>query len=289
MALAGVFAFSAKAVLVRLCYQYNVDAISILLLRMAFALPFYIVITAVDAHRNPRAALSRKDILWILGLGFIGYYLSSFLDFSGLKYIPAGMERLVLFVYPTIVVFISKYAFGKPVTRSQMIAIGVTYIGIAVAFVGKFEMGGISETAKGIGFVLCSAITYAFYLAGSGDILPRVGTVRFTGYAMMVSCAVVIIHFAIAGKADLFSLPAPVYGYTLIMAVFSTVLPSYLISGATSMIGASNVSILGSVGPFLTIFLEVILLGETVGIYHIIGTVFVIAGIVYLNRKSVKG
>lgn len=253
---------------------------------MVFALPFYIAITAADAIRNQRTRLSGTDKVWILGLGLAGYYLSSFLDFSGLQYIPAGMERLVLFVYPTIVVFISRYFFDKPVTRNHIIAIGITYLGIGVAFIGKAEMGNAADTVKGVLFVLGSAITYAFYLAGSGDVLPRVGTVRFTGYAMMVSSVAVIIHFSVLGTSDIFNLPMPVYGYTLIMAVFSTVLPSYLISGATNKIGASTVSILGSVGPFLTIFLEVMLLGETVGVFQMAGTALVIAGIVYLSRKQ---
>lgn len=285
MALTGVVAFSAKAVLVKLCFQYDVDALTILLLRMAFALPFYIVITIVDAYRNPSAPLTGKDGLWMVALGLMGYFMSSFLDFSGLKYIPAGMERLILFVYPTIVVLLSKYTFGKPVTRRQLVAIGITYVGIAAAFGGRFSTGSSDGTMTGVVLVFFAAVSYAFYLVGSGNMIPRVGIVRFTGYAMMVSCAAVIATFAAAGKADVLNLPGPVYGYTLIMAVFSTVLPTYLISAATSKIGASSVSILGSAGPFLTVGLEVMLLGETVGVFQALGTAIVIAGIVYLNKK----
>lgn len=285
MALAGVVAFSAKAVLVKLCYQYHVDALTVLLLRMAFALPFYIVITVVDAYRTPSERLSGTDKLWIVALGLLGYYMSSFLDFSGLRYIPAGMERLILFVYPTIVVVLSKYMFGKPVTRRQLIAIGITYVGIVAAFGGKFGTGVSDGTVTGAALVFGAAVSYAFYLAGSGSIIPRVGIVRFTGYAMMVSCAAVIANYALTGTSDILHLPPPVYGYTLVMAVFSTVLPTYLISAATSKIGASSVSILGSAGPFLTVGLEVLLLGETVGVFQVLGTAIVIAGIVYLNKK----
>lgn len=285
MGLAGVVAFSAKAVLVKLCYQYRVDPVTILLLRMSFALPFYIAITAIDTCRNPRSPLAAKDKLWIVALGLMGYYLSSLLDFTGLQYITAGMERLVLFVYPTIVVILSKYMFAKPVTRRQIAAIGITYVGIIAAFGGQVDVGDPAAAITGAGFVFCSALTYAFYLTVSGDVIPRVGIVRFTGYAMMVSCAAIVAHFAVVGKADLLALPAPVYGYTLIMAVFSTVLPTYLVSAATSKIGAPNVSILGIAGPFMTVGLEVLLLGETVGVFQIFGTAIVIAGIVYLNKK----
>jgi len=287
MALTGVVAFSGKAVLVKLCYTYGASPVSVLLLRMLFALPIYIAIALYDhKKRKGNNKLQAKDATMIFLLGLLGYYLSSFLDFSGLLYIDASLERLVLFAYPTMVVIISRFLFKKTITKRQVLAIAVTYAGIVLAFADRIELRASNGTMIGTLLVFACAITYAFYLAGSGELIPRVGTVRFTAYAIIVSCIAVITHYCIFSDVELQTIPTEVYWLCFIMALFSTVLPSFLISEAISRIGAPNVSILGSAGPFSTIALAIIFLDEHITVFQIAGTVVVIGGIVLLNKKK---
>jgi drug/metabolite transporter (DMT)-like permease len=285
MALTGIVAFSAKAVLVKLCYRYQVPVVSVLLLRMLMALPFYVVIGIVDARKHNYAPMQGKDMMWLFILGFVGYYLSSFLDFSGLQYIEAGLERIILFIYPTIVVLISALLLKKSIGGNHIIAIVLTYLGVIVAFSGKVSFHAGHDVWLGVILIFMCAVTYASYLAGSGQLIPRLGSVRFTTYAMLIASGCVILHYLFTEQFKLFSFHPMVYVYALIMATMSTVLPSYLISGAIQRIGAAHTSVLGSVGPFSTIILAYIFLNETITVYQLVGTCIVIAGIVILNRK----
>ncbi|MBX2843659.1 MAG: DMT family transporter [Flammeovirgaceae bacterium] len=281
-ALAGAVFFSAKAVMVKLAYQYEIDPVSLLLLRMVFALPFYIVIGF--RHRLKNNNITQKDYLWVIAAGFVGYYLASYFDFFGLQYISASYERLILFIYPTLVVILSRIIFKKPITKVQLIAIALTYVGIYVAFMENLGMEDNKNFLLGGFFIFLSALTYASYLMGSGWLIPKFGTQKFTSYAMIVSCICVIIHFAFQNKSDLFGYTWEVYALGLAMALFSTVIPSFMISEAIKRLEASNVSIIASVGPISTIILAAIFLNEEITGFQVVGTIIVILGVILVGR-----
>ncbi|MER3373654.1 MAG: DMT family transporter [Allomuricauda sp.] len=282
----GVVLFSSKAVMVKLAYQYQVDTLDLLMFRMFFSLPFYILILFVIRKKRSTLEIKTKDYLWLLAFGFVGYYLASYFDFLGLNYIKAGLERIILFVYPTIVVFLSWLFFREKITKVQSMAIVITYIGVVVTFWNELEIVG-NEAFVGGFLVLLSAITYASYLVGSGWLIPKFGVLRFTCYAMIVSTFCIFIHYTLSGDWDLFNYPLPVYGYGLAMAIFATLIPSFLVSASIKRLGASNFSILGSLGPVSTILLAYVFLAEKLTYWQLLGMLIVIFGVTYLslNRK----
>lgn len=285
IALAGVLLFSAKAVLVKLCYTYNIDTVTILMLRMGFALPFFVVIGALNKETD-KQKLNVKALLIIICLGILGYYGASYFDFLGLKYVDASLERLILYVYPTIVVILSAVFLKKKITTKQIVSILITYVGVLVVFLPVLLGKDIKVSFFGVSMIVLSAITYASYLVASQYFVPKFGVVRFTTAAMIVSCIVVLVHYSLDPIASVFGLPWQVYALGFAMAVFSTVIPSYLISEGIKRIGAPKVSIVGSLGPISTIFLSVVLLGEELNRYYFIGGAIVIFGVVWLNLEK---
>ncbi|WP_296386063.1 DMT family transporter [Winogradskyella sp.] len=282
----GIVLFSSKAVMVKLAYQYNIDALSILLLRMLFAFPFYIAIAF--AYRNERKEVTQKRAyLWLIFLGFVGYYLASYLDFVGLTYIKASLERIILFIYPTIVLLFNKWFLKKEITNKQKLAILITYVGILITFGSEVSVSGNSAYLGGF-FVLLSAITYASYLVGSGWLIPKFGVMRFTSYAMLVSCVCVFIHFGIFSKVDIFNFPWQVYVLGLAIAVFATVIPSFLVSISIKMIDSSNFAVVAGIGPISTIVLAVIFLNESLTALQMVGTIIVILGILLVSKSKEK-
>lgn len=277
--------FSAKAIMVKLGYRYDVDTVTLLLLRMIFALPVYLIISLREAKRDNSYSLTRKDIISIIGLGFVGYYLASYFDFYGLQFISASLERLVLFVYPTLVIIISIVALKKKVSKIQIYAIVITYVGIFIAFADDLNVQG-NGLWEGTTFIFLSALTYAIYLVGSGEMIPKLGSVRFTAYAMTVSCVIVILHYLATNSFEVFHQPWQVYILGFAMATISTIIPSFLISEAIKKIGASNFAIYGSIGPISTILLAIIFLGERIHFFQIAGTVIVIVGVSIINLKK---
>lgn len=285
IAIIGVLLFSAKAVLVKLCYTYGVDPVTILMLRMGFALPVFIVIGFLKSEKG-KEPITFKSLLAIIGLGVLGYYGASYFDFLGLKYIDASLERLILFVYPTAVVFLSFIFLKKKIQKKQLLAILITYFGLAIVFLPNILGQNYESDIFGITMIVLSALTYASYLVASQYFVPRFGTVRFTTAAMIVSCLVVAIHYSLDKNANVFDLPIMVYVYGFLMAIFSTVIPSYLISEAIKRIGASKVAIIGSLGPVSTISLSILLLGESLNIYQLLGGLIIIFGVVWLNYNK---
>lgn len=279
----GILLFSSKAVMVKLAYQYQVDSVSLLLLRMAFALPFYVAIASI---KKPPSEIKRKDYLWLIGLGLIGYYLASYFDFLGLQFIKASLERLILFIYPTLVVLISYVVFRKKITRRQALGIGITYVGILVIFGVELKLSDQSDVILGGSLIFLSALTYASYLVGSGWLIPKFGSMVFTAYAMIVSCLAVIAHYSIATPSSLLDFPREVYLIGFLMAVFATVVPSFLISFAIKNLGASNFSIFGSLGPVSTIGLAYIFLNERISMLQFLGAIIILLGIYIAERKA---
>ena len=193
LAVTGIIMFSAKAIMVKLGYMYHANALTMLLLRMVFSLPFYIVISTRQLKKHKSSPLSKKDWQSLFWLGLVGYYLASYFDFYGLQFISASLERLILFIYPTLVVLITAVAYNIRPTRIQVVAIVVTYAGVFLSFADDLHAEG-NDLLVGSVSIFLSAFTYALYLVGSGRLIPRIGPVRFTAYGMTISCLIVIVH-----------------------------------------------------------------------------------------------
>ena len=283
LALLAAFGFSLKAIFIKLAYPYGVDAITLLALRMGFALPVFLWVGL--AEHKAGAALSRQDWGKLLALGCLGYYGASILDFWGLEYISAGLERLILFTYPTLTILIGVLFQGKPFTRREGIAIVLCYTGIGFAFLHDLNLGEPRSVLIGGALVFASSVSYALYLAGSAPMIGRLGAMRFAALAMLFSTAVTLGHFMAAQPFTAFIQPLPVYGWALAMALFATVIPVFALSAAIRRIGAGQASLFGMVGPTLTIGFGWWLLGEPISAEQSIGAIFVVVGILIVSRR----
>ena len=289
--LLGSVLFSSKAILVKLAYQHEVDSISLLTLRMLFALPFYVVIGIVSLKRKGELDLAARDWGALVFLGVAGYYLASLMDFMGLQHISAGMGRLVLYTYPTLVVLISAIAYKQIINRNQVLALIITYIGVGLVFAKKALGAQEGNLVVGAGLIFLAALTFAIYLVGSGRLLPRLGTWLFTSLAMIAACSAILIHHGLVYRWQLWHFDPDIYLYAFLMAFFATVLPTFLLSEGIRVIGSNNASIIGSAGPISTIVLAYFILGERMGWLQLVGAVVVIIGIliITLNRTPSVG
>lgn len=270
-------AFSTKAVLVKLAYRHGVDSVSLLALRFGFSAPFFAVAAFGGRLRGQRpTTLTRPDQLTIIALGVLGYYLASLCDFVGLRYISAGLERLILFVYPTLVVLIEGWLFKVRLGRRQTLALFTTYAGIVLAFRGELGNYG-SDVPRGAAWVFGCALTYALYLIGAGRMVPKLGSQRFTALALLSATAAVLVHALVVG-AQILGLPAAVYGIGLVMALLATVLPAFLLARGIALIGSSPAAIISTVGPVSTILLAYVFLQEPLSLTELIGTALVVFG-----------
>jgi len=282
LALAGATAFSAKAIIVKLAYRYGVDAVTLIMLRMLLALPLFLAL-AWWAGRG-REPLSGRDWRVVCGLGFCGYYLASFLDFAGLQYISASLERLILYLNPTLVMLLGWLLFKRRVSRQQLTAFAISYVGILVVFGAELSLEG-RDVVLGSVLVFGSALSYAVYLLYSGQEVQRLGSLRLTGLATSVACVLCIVQYLVlrpVGTA--LALPAEVWGLSVLNAVGCTFLPVLMIMMAIERVGASVASQAGMVGPVLTILMGVWLLGEPFTVWVAAGTALVMAGVALLAR-----
>ena len=281
----AAIAFSAKAVMIKLAYAYgaHVDAISLLMLRMLMALPFFLIVAFYTQGGSEVVRMSSKDWGMICFLGAIGYYFSSLLDFKGLELISAGLERLILFLYPTFVVLLSTVFLKRRINRSEILALLLSYAGILFVV---FDQASINspEVIKGVFLIVGSALSFAVFLMGSGVMIKRIGSTRFTAYAMTISCVVTILHYGFVNEFKLPDLPKPVYGLALMLAVISTVIPAFLMNAGIRRVGASSASIISSIGPISTLILAYYLLDEAINAIQIIGTSLVIMGVYLVGR-----
>jgi drug/metabolite transporter (DMT)-like permease len=291
-AVLGVFGFSLKAILIKLAYRWNaVDALTLLALRMLYATPFFLAMAwwssrAPGGRDAKDAPISRGDWTSLVVLGFIGYYLASLLDFMGLAYISAALERLILFLYPTIVVVLSALVLGQRITRRALVALLLSYAGIALVFARDLE-GAPDRTALWMGgaMVFGSAVLYAVYLVRSAGVIARLGSMRFTSWAMLASTVFVLLHFFALRDPALLAVPAEVHALSLAMAVVSTVLPTWLISESIQRIGANASSLIGSLGPVFTIGLGAAILGEPVHAIQLGGAALVLVGVMLVTLR----
>jgi drug/metabolite transporter (DMT)-like permease len=281
----AAFGFSFKAIFVKLAYATApVDAVTLLTLRMVFCMPFVIIAFVPVLRGMPR--LSRRDVGMLLLLGGIGYYGSSMLDFYGLQYISAGLERLILFTYPTLTILIGVLFLGKPAERRIILAALLSYAGIAIAFVHDASQNSdVHRVALGAGFVFGCAVLYALYSAGSELAIKQLGAMRFSLLSILVATAAIVLHFLLSRPWQELLLPAPIYGYSLGMALFSTILPIFWQSLAIRHIGAARAVLIGTLGPALTIFFGWWLLDEAVSLPQLAGTVLVIGGVLLASRR----
>jgi drug/metabolite transporter (DMT)-like permease len=282
---AAAICFSAKAIMIKLAFNYQVDPLSLLFLRMIFALPFFVIVPLLLQPQKPQTAPTSTDYLKLVVLGILGYYASSMLDFLGLQYVTAGVERLILFIYPTIVAILMFVLFKKSIGIKGVIALVLTYAGILVVFLND-QLTEQPDVYKGAILIFASACTYALYLVGSSRLIPVFGSVRFTAYVMMVSCASVIVHFLVLQTVSIFSHPGPVYILGISLALLSTVLPTFMISEGIKIIGAGKAAIIGSIGPVATIVLGYLFLHEPITIHEIFGTGLVLTGVLLVSADK---
>lgn len=285
LALLAALGFSLKAIFVKLAYAYPVSPIALLAVRMLFSLPIFCFI-AWQSGRKDAPKLSAKDwaILWILGLA--GYYGASILDFLGLQYISAALERLILFTYPTLTILISILFFGRSLSLREVLAIVLSYVGIGFAFAHDLNLSEESNTVwLGAGLVFASSLSYAIYLSGSSRMITKLGSQRFTALCMIVSSVGVLIHFLLTETIESLDLVWQVYALGGGMAIFSTVLPVFMQSAAIRKIGVSRAVLIGTIGPIGTIFFGWYFLNEHISLPQIIGTFFVLAGVLLVSRQ----
>ena len=280
----GVMLHSTKAVIVKLAYIEGISSSTVLFWRMLFALPLYLIIGAYYVKKHKPERIESKSILYMIGLGFIGYYLSSYFDFKGLEYIDASLERLVLFTYPTLtylmIVFINKTGFKQ----KDILSIVITYTGIGLVFYSKIgaQHDGVM---MGVGYIFLCALTYAIYLVGSNFLIKGIGSILFTIISMLASTFFVVIHYLILGDGLAFQLSSKLYLMLMTMAVFSTVVPSFLVAEGIKRLGADKVGIISSLGPVSTITLSIFFLGEILTPIQYIGGVVVVLGVYVLTKK----
>ena len=284
LALVGVLAFSVRPILIKLAYAYVTDPVTLIALRMVFSLPFFVAMAFWVRRDRARTPLTRRDWWAVLFLGFLGYYLASFLDFLGLQYISAGLGRLMLFLYPTITVLLSALFLGKYVSRRDIVALVISYAGLALVLSQGFA-GDNRNLMLGALLVFGSALCYAVYLVSSSQVVTRIGSVRFTAYATSVASLLCILQFLLLRPLSALQLPPQVYGLAIAMALGCTVLPVFVTSEALRRIGANQVAIIGAAGPVTTIFLGWLGLEESMTLLQIAGAVLVLAGVLLVTIK----
>ena len=281
LAAAGSIAFSGKAIIVKLAYLHGVDAITLVMLRMLFALPFFIAM-AWWAGRN-QAPLTRNDWLGVLGLGFTGYYLSSFLDFLGLQYISASFERLILYLNPTLVLVLGWVLYKRKITYRQGMAMAVSYSGVLLVFGHEVSLVG-DNIGLGAILVFGSAITYAIYLTYSGELVQRLGSLRLAGLATTVACFFCILQFVLLKPVAALNVVPEVIWLSMLNATVCTVLPVLLIMMAIERIGPGLTSQIGMIGPLSTLTMGAFFLNETFNLWILMGTVLVLGGVFWVTK-----
>jgi len=279
----GAIGFSGKAIIIKLAYRYDVDAVTLIMYRMLFALPMFLLLAWWAGLGRP--ALTWRDKRAILGLGFCGYYLASFLDFAGLRYISASLERLILYLNPTLVLGLGAILFRKKVTRSQIVALAVSYCGVLSVFGREMSLQG-TNVPLGATLVFLSAVSYAIYLAYSGEEVQRLGALRLTGLATTVACLICIAQFLVLRPLAAMVVPSEVLWLSVLNATLCTFAPVLMVMMAIERIGAPLTAQAGTIGPLSTILMAVLLLGEPFTVWVALGTLLVLAGIWLLARPT---
>ncbi len=285
LAAAGSIAFSGKAIIVKLAYRHGVDAVTLVMYRMLLALPMFLLM-ALWAGRG-KAPLQGRDWLGIVGLGFSGYYLSSFLDFWGLEYISASLERLILYLNPTLVLVLGWLLYRRKISHRQGVAMAISYSGVLLVFGHEVSFAG-AHAALGALLVLLSALTYAVYLNYSGQMVQRIGALRLAGWATSVACAFCIAQFVVLRPLSSAQVAEPVLWLSLLNATLCTALPVVLVMMAIERIGAGLTAQTGMIGPMATLLMGVFILGEPFNAWVLAGTALVLGGVFWVTRPVAR-
>lgn len=287
----GALLFASKGVIIKLAYREGVDAETLLAMRLGIALPVYIFIGAMslrDRARQGRSLPNRRLVIGAALVGVLGYYVASYSDFLGLQYISAQFERMILFTYPLFVVLFGAAFFGLPASRAVLVAIGLSYAGLAVIFVGRFQAFG-SNVALGAGFVMIAAIAFALYQLLAKPLISAVGPRLFTCIAMTAAAAVAVLQFFVTHPLADLAVGSTAFWYTVLLAFGATVAPSFLLAAALHRISAQANATIGMLSPILTIVLAWMVLGETLGFADLVGVCLVIAGVGWMTLRDGRG
>ncbi len=287
--LIAAFSFSTKAIIIKIAYGYgaHITPLMLMALRMLMSLPFFIAAIIILERRNSYPPLSVSDIRHLIGLGVIGFYLAAYFDFLGLHYISASMERLILLLYPKLVVLLSAIFLGRSISHREVLSLVVSYLGIIIVFYEEFTLAG-ADVLLGSALILASATAFAIYLIGSGKMVVRLGAMRFTAYAMTIACIATLIHFGIEYDEVVMDLPIDIYGLALLMAIVSTVIPTFLMNAGIHHLGASTASIISALGPVMTIFHAYLLLDEKLTPIQFLGAGLVMIGVFIVSAHKKK-
>jgi drug/metabolite transporter (DMT)-like permease len=285
----GAVLFSTKAIIIKKAFHAtSTDALTLLTLRMLFSLPFYLVAAWWGSRKEGNIKMTGRQWGYVVLLGLLGYYLSSYFDFVGLQYVSAGLERLILFLYPSFAVLINAVLFKNPVNRVQRWALLLTYTGIGIAYFGELKVDtGNPNFYWGSFLIFVCAITYACYLSGSGRMIPILGAAKFTTYSMLVATVMVLLHFFLHGGGPSGLMGGNgLWGYGILLALFATVIPSFMLSAGMKRIGANNAAIVTSIGPVSTILQAHFILGEKIFTEQLVGTGLVILGVLLIGWQG---
>ena len=278
--------FSSKGILIKLAYAIDprIDAISVMAIRMLLALPFFLFVALHIARKRETMPLLRQDVHAIVALGFLGYYASSWLDFTGLKYISASLERLILYLYPTFVVVLSAMYYRRVITHPERYALALGYAGITLVFVVDLRFDGV-DVLSGGALVFAAALSYAVFLIASAHTIQRVGAARFTAYTMSIATLLTLTHYVFQHGVQLEQFSREFYLLGLAMAVFCTVIPAFLMNAGIHLIGAGMTAMLSSIGPVVTIGLAYLLLDELITPVQLVGAALIIGSVLLLVRR----
>ncbi len=282
LVIASAILFATKSIFIKLAYQETVDPVTLLTLRLMFSLPFFLAMAILASRSIQAITLHRRDWAIMFALGFAGYYLSSLLDFIGLQYISAGLERLVLFLYPTMTVLITAFVLKRPVSKMTWLAIAISYTGMAMV-VWPDVHHPTDHLFLGMTLVFGSALAYACYLVGSGEIIQRIGANLFTGITLSISCLCCLAHFLLVHPLSALAVSPRVLTLGLTLAIVCTVLPATLLTNGIRRIGASKAALVGAVGPVATLYLGYSVLGETLVALQLAGAALVLAGVLMVG------
>lgn len=286
--LLGTICFSAKAVLVKLAYGYGIDAVTLMTLRMGISLPFYVVIGFFVLRANQLVKLTANDHLKIIGFGVAGYYLASLFDLMGLQYISAGFERLILFLYPTIVLVISAFILKRRIQKMEWIALIFGYMGIVIVYVHDAQFSGENITL-GMLWVLGSAVAFAIYIVGSGQMFSKIGSMGFTVYAMSAASFAILLHFLLTRPLENLNVAPELWMIATAIAIACTVIPTFLMAEGIKLLGAPKAALVGCVGPGFTALFAFLILGEIYTWVHFVGMLLVLSAVFMVGRNKKEG
>ena len=281
LATLGAISFSAKAIIVKLAYRHGVDAVTLIMYRMLFALPFFLTMAWWTSRGKP--ALTRREGLSVFGLGVTGYYLASYLDFAGLNYISASLERLILYLNPTLVLLLGLVLYKRPISRLQLLGMAISYVGVLLVFGHEVNLSG-EGVALGTFLVFLSAASYAIYLNFSGELVQKLGSLRLVGWATSVACVLCIAQFLVMRPMSAALVAPEVLWLSLLNATLCTAVPVVLVMMAIERIGAGLAAQAGMIGPVSTLLMGIFILGEPLTVWVAVGTSLVLLGIYVFSR-----